>query len=141
MPTYVEIPLPEGSTFTCTKENALYYRISPEIKSDNKCGLLPTGVYKAVATCENDGYLWAKFFIPSSAIERYAAVYDGISYLSEPVDYRALYEEELAKNAALEKALDAAKAENAELLHAISEDNEKLAEISASIKTLLKYGG
>ncbi len=139
MPSYVEIPLPEGSTFSCVQGNALWFRTSPERKGDNKKGLLPVGSYTAFATCENDGYIWCRFSLDNT--DYYAAVYEGISYISEPVDYKALYEEELAKNAALEKALDAAKAENAELLHAISEDNEKLAEISASIKTLLKYGG
>lgn len=141
MPTYVEIPLPEGSTFNCVKENSLYYRTSPEIKKENKCGLLPTGSYNAVATVENEGYTWCKFFIPNSSIERYAAVYEGISYISEPTDYKKLYEEELAKNKALEEKNAALLAENIVLTTELGKANESLEEINGAIKTLIKYGG
>jgi len=141
MPDYHEIPLPEGSTFHCLKDNALYYRITPEIKSGNKCGLLPAGTYKAIATVDNEDYTWCKFYIPTSTIERYAVVYKDLSYISEPLDYKALYEEEVKKNAALEKELETARAESVALAADLKAETAKLDEISGAIKTLQKYGG
>ena len=103
--------------------------------------MLPVGSYTAVATVENEGYTWCKFFIPNSSIERYAAVYKDISYISEPTDYKKLYEEELAKNKALEEKHAALLAENIVLTTELGKANESLEEIKGAIKTLIKYGG
>ena len=87
MPTYVEVPLPEGSTFTCEKSKTLWYRSTPEIKDTNKLGALPKGTYTATATVENDGYTWAKIVVKEDEDERYAAVCEGTSYLTIPKDW------------------------------------------------------
>ena len=141
MPDYVETPLPEGSTFTCIKDNSLWYRITPEIKGDNKCGLLATGTYKAVATVENDGYKWCRFEIPGGAVDRYAAIYDGISYLTLPTDWEALYKEELAKNEALSAQVEKLKEENLALIDELGAANEKIEEVENALNTLFNFGG
>ena len=139
-PTWVEIPCEEGTTFKCLVADALNYRTSPEIKKDNKCGLLPTGAYTAVATTENDGYLWCKFCIPNSSETRYAAILDGYSELVIPIDYEILYKEEVAKNEELTAKNDALQTENNNLIAEIGVCNEKLAEVNSALKILKKYG-
>ena len=125
LPEITETPLAKGSIFKCLKSNALYYRTSPKISNDNRVGLLPEGEYEALASFENGGYTWIKFLFENSEVAYWSAVYDELSTVIPPIDYEALWEEEKAKNAELQKKLVDATKEKEALVEAYAVEVER----------------
>ncbi len=140
LPEIVEEPLPDGSEFECLKSNALYCRTAPEVSPSTADGLLPKGSYPAFATCENGGYLWVRYLYKDAY--RYSALLEGYSNVKtpeEPIDYKALYESELAKNEVLTAENEKLKTDLSEAETKVAALSSELDEIKAALAVLRKY--